>query len=152
MHSSWILTTLMVAEDQVRWVLVKLRSLDLKCGTSVFVCRCGWGCWRVRWRKGAESCFLSKSNHHLQEFYSFKSILFFLFKIYYVLLRSYCSWGSQGKNTKVVCHSLLQLQELEKIPRKPGVLQSMESQRIEYDWATELNWLKIIYIISQNVA
>ena len=28
------------------------------------------------------------------------SILFFAF--------SYCSWGSQGKNTKVVCHSLLQ--------------------------------------------
>ena len=21
---------------------------------------------------------------------------------------SYCSWGSQGKNTEVVCHSLLQ--------------------------------------------
>ena len=28
------------------------------------------------------------------------SVLFFAF--------SYCSWGSQGKNTEVVCHSLLQ--------------------------------------------
>ena len=26
---------------------------------------------------------------------------------------------------------------------KPGVLQSMGSQRVRYDWATELNWLKI---------
>ena len=25
-----------------------------------------------------------------------------------MLLISYCSWGSQGKNTEVVCHSLLQ--------------------------------------------
>ena len=26
----------------------------------------------------------------------------------YLSAFSYCSWGSQGKNTKVVCHSLLQ--------------------------------------------
>ena len=26
----------------------------------------------------------------------------------YVFAFSYCSWGSQGKNTEVVCHSLLQ--------------------------------------------
>ena len=26
----------------------------------------------------------------------------------YLFALSYCSWGSQGKNTKVVCHSLLQ--------------------------------------------
>ena len=26
----------------------------------------------------------------------------------YVFSFSYCSWGSQGKNTEVVCHSLLQ--------------------------------------------
>ena len=29
---------------------------------------------------------------------------------------SYCSWGSQGKNTKVACHSLLQ--ESEKVGLK----------------------------------
>ena len=33
---------------------------------------------------------------------SFSVIFFFFFAF------SYCSWGSQGKNTKVVCHSLLQ--------------------------------------------
>ena len=27
----------------------------------------------------------------------------------YLFVFSYCSWGSQGKNTEVVCHSLLQL-------------------------------------------
>ena len=26
----------------------------------------------------------------------------------YLFAFSYCSWGSQGKNTKVACHSLLQ--------------------------------------------
>ena len=26
----------------------------------------------------------------------------------YIFVFSYCSWGSQGKNTEVVCHSLLQ--------------------------------------------
>ena len=26
----------------------------------------------------------------------------------YLSAFSYCSWGSQGKNTRVVCHSLLQ--------------------------------------------
>ena len=29
---------------------------------------------------------------------------------------------------------------------KPGVLQSMESQRIRHDWVTELNWIKYINI------
>ena len=28
---------------------------------------------------------------------------------------------------------------------RPGVLQSMESQRVRHDWVTELNWLKQIY-------
>ena len=27
---------------------------------------------------------------------------------------------------------------------KPGVLQSMESQRVRHDWVTELNWIKIL--------
>ena len=29
---------------------------------------------------------------------------------------------------------------LSKLQEKPGVLQSMGSQRVEHDWATELNW------------
>ena len=37
-------------------------------------------------------------------------------------------WDLPGKSTGVGCHCLLQ------------VLQSMESQRVGYDWATELNW------------
>ena len=32
----------------------------------------------------------------------------FLFKYPIIFAFSYCSWGSQGKNTEVVCHSLLQ--------------------------------------------
>ena len=29
------------------------------------------------------------------------------FSVTYIFAFSYCSWGSQGKNTEVVCHSLL---------------------------------------------
>ena len=32
----------------------------------------------------------------------------FIFQCYNFFAFSYCSWGSQGKNTEVVCHSLLQ--------------------------------------------
>ena len=32
----------------------------------------------------------------------------FIFQCPVFFVFSYCSWGSQGKNTKVVCHSLLQ--------------------------------------------
>ena len=32
----------------------------------------------------------------------------FIFQFPIVFAFSYCSWGSQGKNTEVVCHSLLQ--------------------------------------------
>ena len=37
--------------------------------------------------------------------------------------------------------SLSKLQELV-MDRKPGVLQSMGSQTVRHDWATELNWIK----------
>ena len=39
---------------------------------------------------------------------------------------------------------------------KPGMLQSVESQRVGHDWATELNWIKynnnliLIYSVPQN--
>ena len=29
-------------------------------------------------------------------------------RVEYLFVFSYCSWGSQGKNAEVVCHSLLQ--------------------------------------------
>ena len=32
---------------------------------------------------------------------------------------------------------------------KPGVLQSMGSQRVRHDWATELNWTEYIYYFGQ---
>ena len=32
----------------------------------------------------------------------------FILSVLYLFAFSYCSWGSQGKNTEVVCHSLLQ--------------------------------------------
>ena len=31
---------------------------------------------------------------------------------------------------------------------KPGVLQSMESQRVRHDWATELNWTRKLWLSS----
>ena len=36
------------------------------------------------------------------------SHLILCLSVYYHFAFSYCSWGSQGKNTEVVCHSLLQ--------------------------------------------
>ena len=33
---------------------------------------------------------------------------------------------------------------------RPGILQSMELQRIRYDWASELNWAELKYGISQK--
>ena len=41
--------------------------------------------------------------------------------------------------------SLDKLQELV-MNRRPGVLWFMGSQRVGYDWATELNWTELIYI------
>ena len=45
--------------------------------------------------------------------------------------------------TDVMDMSLSKLQELMMDPRKPGVLQSMGSQKVRHDWATELNWTSI---------
>ena len=40
------------------------------------------------------------------------SIIFYLsiiyLSLYLAIIFSYCSWGSEGKNAEVVCHSLLQ--------------------------------------------
>ena len=33
---------------------------------------------------------------------------------------------------------------------RPGVLQSMGSQRVRHDWVTELNWVLIYYMIHSN--
>ena len=40
--------------------------------------------------------------------------------------------------------SLSRLRELE----KPGVLQSMGSQSVRHDWATELNWMLLDYVFT----
>ena len=45
--------------------------------------------------------------------------------------------------TDLMDMSLSKLLELV-MDRKPGVLQSMGSQRVRHDWATELNWTKIL--------
>ena len=36
------------------------------------------------------------------------AMILVFFNVSYLFAFSYCSWGSQGKNTEVVCHSLLQ--------------------------------------------
>ena len=72
----------------------------------------------------------------------------------YLFAFSCCSWGSQGKNPEVVCHSFLQsiLKEIQPWvwvssrswlwTGRPGVLWSMGSQRVGHDWATELNCIR----------
>ena len=56
-------------------------------------------------------CYLDKNSDLLDVFLlSVVSLLVLAFKkrnLNYLCF-SYCSWGSQGKNTEVVCHSLLQ--------------------------------------------
>ena len=61
-------------------------------------------------------------------------------------------WRQEEKGTKedemVRWHHWLDGHEFEQIPglvmdRRPGVLQSMGSQRVIHDWVTELNWFPI---------
>ena len=62
-------------------------------------------------------CSGSASSFFLELFLHFSLVAFWtptnlvglIFQCYsYLFVFSYCSWGSQGKNTGVVCHSLLQ--------------------------------------------
>jgi len=46
----------------------------------------------------------------------------------------------------LMCMSLSKLQELV-MGRKPGVLQSMRSQKVGQDWATEMNWTELNNIL-----
>ena len=52
-----------------------------------------------------------------------------------------CRWekGTTG-GEMVGWHHRLNGHEFQQAPGKPGVLQSMGLQRVEQDWATELNW------------
>ena len=64
----------------------------------------------------------------------------------YLFAFSYCSWGSQGKNTEVVCHSLLQmdyvLSELSTMTHPSWVaLHGMAHHYIELDKA-------VVHVIS----
>ena len=66
------------------------------------------------------------------------------FSIYHFAF-SYCSWGSQGKNTEVVCHSLLQwttfCQTSPPWPACPGWPHTAWLSFIELDKAVVLVWL-----------
>ena len=61
-------------------------------------------------------CFGSISSFFLELFLHWSPVAYwapadlgtFLFQYPIILPSQYCSWGSQGKNTEVVCHSLLQ--------------------------------------------
>ena len=58
---------------------------------------------------------------------------------------SYCSWGSQGKNTEVVCHSLLEWTTFSQTsppwPARLGWLHTTWLTFIELDKAVVLVWL-----------
>ena len=60
-------------------------------------------------------CFGSVSSFFLELFLHWSPVAYWAptslrisFSVSYLSAFSYCSWGSQGKNTEVVCHSLLQ--------------------------------------------
>ena len=60
-------------------------------------------------------CFFSVSSFFLKLFLHWCSVAYWgptdlgvYLSLSYLFAFSYCSWGSQGKNTEVVCHSLLQ--------------------------------------------
>ena len=54
------------------------------------------------------SFFLEVFLHFFPVVYQAPTILGVRLSALYLFAFSYCSWGSQGKNTEVVCHSLLQ--------------------------------------------
>ena len=60
------------------------------------------------------------------------------------------------EDVMVGCHHWLNWHEFEKNPGswwwiwRPGMLQSMGSQRVGHDWETELNWLNHVPIIAWN--
>ena len=54
----------------------------------------------------------------------------------YLFAFSYCSWGSQGKNTEVVSHSLLQF-KLKKVGKTTRPF-SYELNQIPYDYTLEV--------------
>ena len=44
------------------------------------------------------------------------------FSVLYLFAFSYCSWGSQGKNTEVVCHSLLHWTTFVRTPHRDPII------------------------------
>ena len=60
-------------------------------------------------------CFVSVSSFFLRLFLHWSSVAYWVpitwwvhLSVVYFFAFSYCSWGCKGKNTEVVCHSLLQ--------------------------------------------
>ena len=53
-------------------------------------------------------CFGSIPSFFLELFLHWSPVGYWAPTVSYLFAFSYCSWGSQGKNTEVVCHSLLQ--------------------------------------------
>ena len=66
----------------------------------------------------------------------------------YLFAFSYCSWGSQGKNTEVVCHSLLQWTALYQTspswPARLGWPHRHGLDKAELDKAVVLVWLDLL--------
>ena len=71
--------------------------------------------WPVTSTTGYCFCFGSVSSFFLELFLYWSPVAYWAptdlgssFFLSYLFAFSYCSWGSQGKNTEVVCHSLFQ--------------------------------------------
>ena len=103
-------------------------------------------------------CFGSVSSFFLELFLHWSPVAFWAptnlgsSSFSFLFAFSYCSWGSQGKNTEVVCHSPEKAMAPHssilawKIPwtEEPGRLQSMRSQRVGHDWVTSLHFTSTV--------
>ena len=80
------------------------------------------------------SFFLELSLHRSLVAYWAPTHLGVHLSVSYLFAFSYCSWGSQGKNTELVCHSLLRLSELSTVTHLSWVaLHGMAHSFIELD-------------------
>ena len=86
-------------------ILVTLGWIQLGCGVWSFLCVIGFSflifCWEFLYLYSSKilACNFGRVVLSLPDF----GIR--------VMMASYCSWGSQGKNTEVVCYSFLQWTE-----------------------------------------
>ena len=71
------------------------------------------------------SFFLELFLHYLQEHIGHLPTWGVYLSVSYLFAFSYCSWGSQDKNTEVVCHSLLQCMQVKSESEVPQLFPTL---------------------------